>query len=111
MYVLVSVIVLAISALLFRRVAGSLSPTRINMISWIFYFQLLAQSLIGSVLAVNGWDDHYILGRVQPQARLYGWMAVQYTMIAMPLGMLLVLYHNGLRSNRRLFERYTLQPV
>ena len=111
MFILISLIVLAVSTLLFRRVAGSLAPTKINMISWIFYFELVAQSFIGSVLAVKGWDGHYIVGRVQPQARLYGWMAVQYTMIAMPLGMLLVLYLNGLRSNRLLFQRYTSQPM
>jgi hypothetical protein len=111
MYVLISLAVLAVSTMLFRSVAGSLAPTKINMISWIFYFELIVQSFIGSVLAINGWDDHYILGRVQPQGRLYGWLAVQYTMIAMPMGMLIVLYFNGLRANRRLFQRYTSQPM
>ena len=111
MFVLVSIAILIISALLFRKVAGSLSPTRINMISWIFYFELVAQSFIGSVMVINGWDNHYILGRVQEEARLYGWMAVQYTMVAMPLGMLLATYLNGLKSNRLLFSRYISQPM
>ena len=111
MFVLVSSVILILSTILFRKVAGSMSLTRINMVSWIFYFELVTQSFIGSVLVINGWDNHYILGRVQEEARLYGWLAVQYTMIAMPLGMLLVIYLNGLKSNRLLFIRYISQPM
>lgn len=111
MFILISMVVLAVAALLFRGVAGSLSPTSINMISWIFYFELVAQSFIGSVLVINGWDNHYILGRVQAEARFYGWMAVQYTMIAMPLGMLLAVKLHGLKNNRSLFRRYVSLPM
>lgn len=111
MLILVSLLVLGVSTLLFRRVAGSLSPTRINMVSWIFYFELIAQSFIASVLVINGWDNHYIIGRVQYEARLHGWMAVQYTMIAMPLGMILAVHLNGLKTNRSLFQRYISQPM
>ncbi len=111
MFVLISMLVLLVSALLFRRVAGSLSPTRINMISWIFFFELIAQSFIASVLVVNGWDNHYIIGRVNEDARFHGWLAVQYTMIAMPLGMLLAVNLHGFKSNRLLFRRYISLPI
>lgn len=111
MYVLISLIVLVISMLLFRSVAGSLSPTRINMISWIFFFELLAQSFVASVLVVNGLDDHYMINRIQGEARFQGWLAVQYTMIAMPMGMLLAVRLNGLRNNRGLFRHYIAQPI
>ena len=111
MFVLISMVVLAISVLLFRRVAGSLSPTEINMISWIFFYELVAQSFIASVLVVNGWDNHYIIGKVHEEARFYGWMAVQYTMLAMPLGMLLAVNLHGMKSNRLLFRRYVSLPM
>ena len=111
MYVLISLLVLIVSTLLFRSVAGSLSPTRINMIGWIFFFELVAQSFIGSVLVVNGWDDHYMINRIQQPARFQGWLAVQYTMNAMPLGMLLAIRLNGLRHNRGLFQHYVSQPI
>lgn len=111
MFILISIVVLAVSTLLFSRVAGSLSPTRINMISWIFFFELIAQSFIASVLVVNGWDNHYIIGRVQQEARFHGWLAVQYTMVAMPLGMLLAVNLHGLKSNRLLFRHYVSQPI
>ncbi len=111
MYLLISLVILGISTLLFSRVAGSLAPTRINMIAWIFYFELVAQSFIASVLVINGWDNHYIIGRVQSDARFSGWLAVQYTMVAMPLGMLLVVYLGGATSNRALFQRYLNLPI
>ena len=111
MFIVISLVVLAISVLLFSRVAGSLAPTKINMISWIFYFELIAQSFIASVLVINGLDSHYIISRVQPEARVFGWLAVQYTMIAMPLGMLLALYLGGLKNNKLLFQRYISAPI
>ena len=111
MFTLISALVLVASVLLFRQVAGSLAPTRINMISWVFYFELLAMSFVGSVLVINGLDNHYILGRVGAEARFHGWLAVQYSMIAMPLGMLLAVKLNGLRNNRGLFEQYVAQPI
>ena len=111
MFTLISLIVLAISALLFSRVAGSLAPTKINMISWIFYYELIAHSFIASVLVINGWDNHYIISGVQADARFYGWLAVQYTMIAMPMGMLLAVYLSGLKNNHALFERYISAPI
>lgn len=111
MFIVISLVVLAISTLLFRRVAGSLAPTKINMISWIFYFELIAQSFIASVLVINGWDNHYIISGVQPEARFYGWLAVQYTMIAMPVGMLLAVYLSGQTNNRLLFQRYISAPI
>ena len=111
MFIVISLVVLAISALLFSRVAGSLAPTKINVISWIFYFDLIAQSFIASLLVINGWDNHYIISSVQSEARFFGWLAVQYTMIAMPLGMLLAVYLGGMKDNRVLFQRYISAPI
>ena len=111
MFIVISLVVLAISALLFTRVAGSLAPTKINMISWIFYFELVAHSFIASILVINGWDNHYIINGVQPEARFFGWLAVQYTMISMPLGMLLAVYLSGRTDNRLVFQRYISAPI
>lgn len=111
MFLLASAIVLAVSAWLFSRVAGSLALTRINMISWIFYFELIMQSFVASVLVINGWDNHYVISQVGPEARIRGWLAVQYTMIAMPLGMLLVVYLSGRSANAALFQGYLARPI
>lgn len=111
MFILISAIVVTVSALLFSRVAGSLALTKLNMITWVFYFQLILQSFIASLLVISGLDNHYVINRVQWDARLQGWFAVQYTMIAMPLGMMAVVYLHGLRSNRRVFDDYIRAPM
>lgn len=111
MYLIVSISVLLVSSLLFRRVAGSLELTKLNMISWIFYYNLIAQSFIASVLVIYGLDNHYVINRVGDEAKFYGWLAVQYTMIAVPLGMLLAIYLNGYKSNRRIFFLYINAPI
>lgn len=88
-YFLTSLIVFSISAVLFQRAAGSLSLSKPNMISYIFYYEVLAQTFIASILTVLYLDNHYVISRVSDDARLYGWLAVMYVMIFVPLGMLL----------------------
>ena len=95
MYLVISLFFLLASYLLFKKVSGSLSLTKLNLVSWIFYFQLIAQSYIASVLVINGLDNHYVINRVSDDAKFYGWLAVQYTMIALPLGKLGAVYLNG----------------
>lgn len=111
MFLLISLIILSLSFFLFRAVAGSMAFTKINLISWIFYYNLIIQSFIASVLIINNWDNHYIINTLEYDARLYGWIAVQYTMLAMPIGMLLAVYLHGLSSNRAIFYYYIHQPI
>jgi len=110
-YLVISLFVLVLSYLLFKQVAGSLKLTQLNMVSWIFYFQLIIQSFIASILVVNGWDNHYVIKTVSKEARFYGWLAVQYTMIALPVGMLLVNFFYGYKSNCKLFNTYINSPL
>lgn len=111
MFLSISFITLALSFFLFRSVAGSLALTKINLVSWIFYYNLVIQSFIASVLIINNWDNHYIINTLEYESRLYGWMAVQYTMLAMPLGMWLAVYLHGWSSNRAIFSAYLEQPI
>lgn len=111
-YIFISIIVLAISIRLFGKVSGSLALTKLNMISWVFYYNLLLQSFIGSVLIVTKVDNHYLINKLQfDSTRLYGWLSVQYSMIMLPLGMLFVLYAFGLRSNKKLFKTYITSSI
>lgn len=111
MFLSISLITLLLSFFLFKAVAGSLALTKINLISWIFYYNLIIQSFIASVLIINNWDNHYIINTLEYEARLYGWMAVQYTMLALPFGMLIAVYLNGFSSNRAIFYYYINQPI
>lgn len=86
----ISTFTIIVSTLLFKRAAGSLNPLKPNMISYIFYYNLIIQTVIGSIIiALYADGDHYVIRNVSSDARLYGWLSVNYMMIAMPIGMLL----------------------
>ena len=85
----VSLIVLVISFFLFRKAAGSLSFFSPNMISYVFYYNLVLQTFIASILVVFELDDHYVISRASDESRLMGWLAVSYAMVSMPVGLLL----------------------
>lgn len=86
----ISLFTIAMSFFLFRRAAGSLNFLQPNMISYIFYYNLILQTFISTILVVLKADgDHYVISRVSDEARLYGWLSVNYMMIAMPSGMML----------------------
>ena len=88
-FIPVSLIVLFISYSLFRKAAGSLNIYQPNMISYIFYYNILLQTFIASILVILKLDGHYVISRVGDDTRLFGWAAVNYMMLAMPFGMLL----------------------
>lgn len=85
--------------------------TQLNMVSWVFYVHLVANSFIASFLVINGWDSTGLKDMIGKEAKLYGWIAIQYTMIAMPLAMLFVNYLYGYKSSSGLFLSYTGAPM
>lgn len=110
-YTIVSIIVLLISIKLFKLNIGSLSLTKLNMVSWIFYFDLIANSFIASILIVNHLDNHYAISRVSDTSRLYGWISTQYVMIALPFGMLLANLFFCKKSIASEFDVYLSKPL
>lgn len=111
-YFIISFIVLLISYYLFKKVSGSLKLTQLNMISWIFYFNLIGQMFISSVLIVNGLDDHYVINKIANQdSLLYGYLTIQYSMIMIPLGMLTVVYLFRYKYNTNIFQKYVHSEI
>ncbi len=111
MYIAVSSLVLIISFFLFKKAAGTLALNRLNMISWVFYYNLIIQSFFAAVLVISNTDNHYLIAKLQNQdSRFYGWAAVMYTMIVLPLGMLFVNFLLKKSPNKE-FERYTSSPI
>ncbi|MEO0969906.1 MAG: oligosaccharide repeat unit polymerase, partial [Cyanobacteria bacterium J06639_18] len=111
-YILISIAVLVISYLLFSQVAGSMSLQKINMISWVFFYQLFLHCFIGSILVVYNIDNHYLIHYiVNEKVRIYGWLAVLYTMIAMPIGMLIAKKIFNITSIKFLLKRYIKSPI
>lgn len=112
MYLLISYIVLIFSFFLFRKVAGTLSISQPNMISWNYYYQLVLQSFIASILVVYEIDNHYLISKIHnDDVRFQGWLAIQYTMVAMPVGMILTLFLFGKKSNKKNFKNYINSPL
>ena len=112
MYLLISITALVVSFVLFKKVAGRLKLTQLNMISWLFFYSLIIQSFIASVLIVHNIDNQYMINKLNDEnSRIYGWLAVQYTLIMMPLGMLFVVRLFGYKHNNRIFQKYVHSDI
>ncbi len=70
--IVISLVVLWISFRLFRRAAGTLRLGKLNMISWIFYFNLGLQCFLGTVLIMAGKSHFYLLQYVADNAVFFG---------------------------------------
>ena len=114
-YSFISFIILLASIKLFQMNIGSLSLFRLNMVSWIFYYNLIAQSFISSILVINHLDNHYLISKVGEEARVKGWLSIQYVMIMLPLAMLLINkitgYCAGFRLKRYLKTKITFRTI
>lgn len=88
-YAAVSIVVLVVSYKMHRYAAGSLSILSPNPITYVFYYTLFLQTFIGSVLVVTNLDNHYVINRVSDDSSYYGWLSIQYVMVALPLGMII----------------------
>ncbi len=89
-----------------------MAVNRLNMISYIFYLQLFLLSFIGAVIVVNNLDDHYLITRLSSDSsRFYGWASVMYTMIAMPLGMLMASVFLKQLNTKKLFDTYSFKKT
>lgn len=112
MVLIVSLLCLIVSAWLFRRALGTLDPRRLSMGQWVFYVSLVIASFFGSLVAYYQLEGCRLLSCIHsPEARFYGWLAVQYCMLALPLGMLLANYVMGYTSPGARYEAYCLRPI
>src|SRR5690554_339019 len=92
LYLLFSTITFILSTFMFNRAAGSLSLMKPNMISYLYYFPVISMSFLAAIIVVIKIDDHYIISHVSDEARLYGWLAIMYTMLVFPIGLLISKY-------------------
>ena len=84
------VIVFILSTLLFKMAGETLSLTKLNMVSYIYYY-FIAFNLLGGSLVYIGLREHYLIQKVRIPATFdttYGFIA--YTAIAFPLVLLIV---------------------
>ena len=85
---------------------------KLNMPSYIFYVQLLAMSFLGSILIVNHIDNHYLINKLAyDSSRLYGWLAIMYSMIGVPCGMLAACIFFKNHDMKKLTESYAKRKI
>jgi hypothetical protein len=108
---LVSLFVFLISYKLFETAAGTLSPLRLNTISYVFYIQIVVLTFIGSILvACHMVDQQYLISRASDKIKVLAWLGICYSMIAMPLSMIALNAAFNLRP-KKAFNEYIARPV
>ena len=110
---LISFFVLLTSAFLFQRASGSLSLSKLNLVSWIFYFQLVLLCFIGVNLSLFG-TYHYIMSRASAASLQLTYAAVCYVLIVMPISMIVVqrfISRKGVRHKLVTYYRSALTPL
>ncbi len=111
-YLLLTILLVFFSGYLFKKGCGTISLSQLNMMSVIFYYYLLLQSVIGSVLVVNQIDNHYMIDKLtHVESRYYGYAAIMYTIIAFPIGMIIANRLWGIRNISQKFNRYCQSKI
>lgn len=111
MILIISLLCLFFSYRLFRYAAGSMRFGELNMVSWIFYYDLFLQSFLGSLLIVYSIDDHYVINTLPYESlRFWGWIIIMYTLITLPLGMCFAAKILHI-SPRIRFHEYVTKPM
>ncbi|QNG60238.1 oligosaccharide repeat unit polymerase [Bacillus sp. PAMC26568] len=110
-YIVLWFLTFILSTYLFKKVAGSLSLTKPNMVSIMYYYSLLLSSFIGSLLIVLKIDGNYMIDRLtNDDYRVIGFFWICYIMIILPLTMLVVSQLVGFHAEKE-FHSYLTKPV
>lgn len=108
---IVSFIVLIISYFLFKRAAGTLSLRKLNTVSYVFFYSIVISTFLGSIICALGFGDwHWILCYTSRNTRVVAWIAVCYSLITIPIGMIITngLYNVNISSLYTSFENKEL---
>ena len=98
--------VFSLSAFLFHKASGSLSVSKLNIVSWVFYYHLVLLCFVGINLGMFG-TYHYTMSRASSGSLSLAYTAVCYVLITMPLSMIIVqklFSKTGIRT--KLFHYY-----
>jgi len=85
--IIISVFFTIISYKLFRKAAGSMALSRLNIISVIFYLNLIGMCYIGLTLARIGVEN-YALRKAEIESLNKAYWSVSYVLLIMPLSMI-----------------------
>ncbi len=109
--IIISIGVTILSIRLFKMACGSMSPLKLNTVSYVFYFQIVTSGLVASVLlAIGALDYHPDMEIVSDSVKLETWIWTMYSLISMPLAMIAFNKFLGVNINES-FHKYLNAPV
>lgn len=90
MYGVVGILILILSAFLFKKAAGTLSILKLNIINMLFYSMLVFQG-IGTCIVAFGFREHYLLKKVLHESSFYkGYIALVIASLLLPLIIMII---------------------
>lgn len=91
MIIIISVIAFYLSFRLFKVAAGTMDLTKINMISSMYYANILIPYFLSSIFIYYNLDNHYLINKIDDNSNSLkiAYYVLIYTIIALPLGMIL----------------------
>lgn len=110
MKIAIALIVFASSTFLFKKAAGTLNFTKLNMISAIYYY-ILGFNLIGATLIYLGFREHYMIQEIQTESVIdTAYYILAYTVIMFP-AVLLFMKHMISKDFDIKMKRYRKEKV
>ncbi len=89
-----------------------MSLTKLNMISYLFYVPLLLMSFLGAVFIVLKVDNHYLINKIRfDETRILGWSAISYTMLMLPIGIILSQKMFSIKDLNTSLIEYSKKPI
>lgn len=102
----IGIIFIVIYILLFKRAAGTLSLTKLNIISFSFYSILFFQ-LIGGTLVFWGIREHYLIEKITDMNTIpKTYFILIYTALMLPIVIILVNYLFFRNTTSLVYKRY-----
>ena len=95
---------------LFKISSGSLSITKLNMSSLSFY-TLLMYCFIGSCMIFLGFRDHYLVKKASEDAISKTSIALFYSYLALPLGMIIINRLMGIKKYNKFYNDYLERDI
>lgn len=108
--IVVVITVFIVFRFLYKKASGSLSLKRLNTISFSYYL-LLVTCLIGGSAVYLGFRNHYVLSLIKGDTANKGFLIIAYSLIALPLFILLFNRITGIKNYNSFFESYIKKPV
>lgn len=95
---------------LFKISSGSLSITKLNMSSLSFY-TILMYCFIGSCMIFLGFRDHYLVKKASEDAISKTSIALFYSYLALPLGMIIINRLMGIKKYNKFYNDYLERDI